>query len=464
MRNPVSLTARLSLMFAASAAGVLLVAGLLFERAGDNQFLEHDREELSGKLELIRNELANVTNAQALAGLPLRLRDAVLGHPGIAIAVAQADGTVLFSTGPEGVVQHLLQGGEIGKTELVVWPYADHVYRIAAGRFALGMAGTPPASVAIALDITSDQQFRSAFQQFLWFGMFLAVLAMGWLGWVAVRKGLAPLHEVSATMANVSAQQLDRPMPTADVPRELQELVSSFNRMLGRLDESFRRLLEFSSDIAHDLRTPINNLMMQTQVTLSQERAAGDYRNTLQSNLEEFERLSRMITDMLFLAKADNKLVAPKREPIELHAEVERLREFYEALAADSGVRLTQSGAATIFADRLMIQRALSNLLSNAIRFTPKGMAIEVAIEEEPDGTTISVTNPGPEIPEDHLSHVFERMYRVDPSRREGGADNVGLGLAITRSIVMMHGGTIGVSSADGRTCFTIELPRTSGH
>ncbi|MEO8652787.1 MAG: heavy metal sensor histidine kinase [Ramlibacter sp.] len=464
MKKPVSLTTRLSLMFAAAAAGVLLLAGLLFERAGDNQFLEHDRDELSGKLELIQDELGMITTPAAMARLPARLHDAGLGHPGIAIAVAAADGTVLFSTGPVGVIDHLLRGDDIGNTELAIWPYADHVYRVMAGRFALGIPGSRPASVAIALDITSDQEFRSAFQEFLWFGMFLAVLAMWWLGWVAVRKGLAPLNEVSATMANVSAQQLDQPMPVADAPRELQGLVSSFNRMLARLDESFRRLLEFSSDIAHDLRTPINNLMMQTQVTLSQERAAGDYRNTLQSNLEEFERLSRMITDMLFLAKADNKLVVPKRVPVELHTEVERLREFYDALATDSGVRLTQSGAATISADRLMIQRSLSNLLSNAIRFTPHEMAIEVTIEEEPDCATISVANPGPGIPAEHLPHVFERMYRVDRSRREGESDNVGLGLAITRSIVVMHGGTIGVESTDGCTCFTIRLPRITDH
>ena len=459
MTRTVSLTTRLSLLFASSAAVVLLVAGMLFVRAAENQFLVHDSEELNGKMELIRTELGRITTPDAISTLHSRLRETVLGHPGIAISVVAVDGTVLFSTGPIDVVNHLVHGTEIGKPQPATWRFSDQTYRIVTNRVALGIPDTQPANVAIALDITDDQEFMSAFRQFLWFGMGLATMAMGWLGWVAVRKGLAPLDEVSAMISNISAHRLDKPLPAEGVPRELQELVYAFNRMLARLDESFHRLSDFSSDIAHELRTPINNLMIQTQVTLSRDRDIADYRNTLQSNFEEFERLSRMISDMLFLAKADNKLVVLKREPVELHKEVERVREFYEALASEHGIQITQSGAATVSADRLMIQRALSNLLSNAIRFTPEQMAIDVSIEESGDWVSIVVANPGPAISAEHLPNIFERLYRVDASRREGSTDNVGLGLAITKSIVEMHGGTINVESADGNTCFTIKLP-----
>jgi two-component system, OmpR family, heavy metal sensor histidine kinase CusS len=460
-RKPLSLTARLSLTFAASAVCVLLVAGLLFERAADNQFLQHDREELSGKVELLSEELARVEDSATLARLPARLREAVLGHPGIAISVRAADGRVLFQTGPQDVLAHLLQGLEVGQADPVVWRSAEHAYRVAGARLPLRAPGIAFADVGVALDISDDQEFRAAFQEFLWFGMFLSALAMAWLGWVAVRSGLSPLRELSTTMGNVSAEQLNQPMDAANVPRELRELVWTYNLMLARLEESFRRLTEFSSDIAHDLRTPINNLMIQTEVTLRQDIAPCEYRTILQSNLEEFARMSRMIGDMLFLAKADNHLVFPTREPIDLRAEVERLREFYEALASDAGVRLTQTGTATLMADRVMLQRALSNLLSNAIRFTPAGMAVEVAMREDDDGAQIDVTNPGPEIPPEHLPHVFERLYRADPSRRDS-SDHVGLGLAITRSVVAMHGGTIAVQSAKGRTCFSIGLPRVA--
>jgi len=460
MKSPISLTARLSLLFVGSAACVLLVAGLLFERAVENQFQEHDREELDGKMELIRDALGNITSPDAMAVLPLQLRDVVAGHPGIAITVAASDGAVLFSVGRAEVVKHLLEGVEIGKPQPVTLALDGHTYRIGTSRLALGIPASQPANAAIALDITGDQEFMAEFMELLWFGMALAALIMGWLGWVAVRNGLSPLHDVSAMMANVSAQQLDKPLPATGVPQELQELVAAFNRMLVQLHDSFRRLSEFSSDIAHELRTPINNMMIQTQVTLSRERDAGEYHANLQSNLEELERLSRMISDMLFLANANNSLVAPKREVIDLHAEVAKVFDFYEALADERRVQMAQSGAATVCADRLMIQRALSNLLSNAIRFTPEGMAVEVTIGENADQAMVAVANPGPEIPAEHLPRIFERLYRVDASRREGYTENVGLGLAITKSIVEMHGGTINAESAKGRTCFAITLPR----
>ena len=461
MKNPISLTARISLQFAGTAACVLFAAGLVFERVGENQLQEHYRMELDGKMELVSSALGSIPSSTPTSMMRVRLREAiVISHPGITITVAAGDGTVLFSVGKAEVVKHLIEGTEIGKPTPVIWALDHRTYRIRARHLALGMPASQPANVAIALDITEETELMAEFMRLLWSSMALATLALGWLGWVAVRKGLAPLHDMSATVANVSAQQLDKPLPTAGVPRELQELVSAFNRMLAQLHDSFRRLSEFSSDIAHELRTPINNMMMQTQVTLSHERDTVDYRANLQSNLEELERMSRMVSDMLFLAKADNSLVAPNREAIDLQAEVAKLFDFYEALASARHIHLIQSGAATVCADRLMIQRALSNVLSNAIRFTPEGMKIEVTIGENADQAMLAIANPGPEIPAEHLPRIFERFYRIDAARREGNTENVGLGLAIAKSIVEMHGGTISAESAIGRTCFTITLPQ----
>jgi two-component system heavy metal sensor histidine kinase CusS len=205
MRIPISLTARLSLLFAGLAAGVLLVAGLLFEHAVKNHFLEHDREELYGKMELIRDLLRTTTSRDALAALPLRLHDAISGHLGIVITVAQSEGTVLSSIGDAAVAKHLLEGAEITKPQPVVWSQADHTYRIVANHLALGIPASQPAKVAIALDTTDDQEFFAEFRGYLWFGMAQAALAMGFLGWLAVRSGLSPLHKVSITVATVSA-------------------------------------------------------------------------------------------------------------------------------------------------------------------------------------------------------------------------------------------------------------------
>jgi two-component system heavy metal sensor histidine kinase CusS len=461
MKTPVSLTARVSLLFAVAAASVLLVAGVLFQRAAENHFLDDDTLELNGKMELMRSVLASVTTPDSIAQLPTRIADAMFGHPGIAIAVTASDGAVLFSTGPADVVKHLLGSIELGGPQPATWSSSDRVYRFVTNRLPLGIPSRSPASVAIALDITSDRDFMSEFREFLWFGMALAMVVMALLGWAAVYRGLLPLRELSAMFAAISAERLDKPLPEAGVPSELREVVFAFNRMLARLDDSFRRLSEFSSDLAHELRTPIQNMLIQTQVTLSQERDGKEYRVNLQSNLEELDRLSRMASDMLFLAKADNRLIAPKREPVVLHEEVGQLLGFYEAYATDRDVGLTQSGTATISGDRLMIQRALSNLLSNAIRFTPVGGSVTVSISEDAEAARVSVANPGPAIPAVHRSRIFERLYRIDPSRREGESEHAGLGLAIAKSIVEMHAGSIGVESSAGETRFTVTLPRT---
>lgn len=464
MKATLSLTARLSLQFAGSAACVLLVAGLLFGRAASNRFLEHDMEELDGKMALIHQALSDITSVDATSALPARLHDTMSGHPGIAVTVSRNDGTVLLSAGPSDVVSHLLQGMEIDQPQPVDWSLGKRSYRIAANRAALGISTSQSVNVAIALDISEDQEFMMEFREFLWFGMFLAALTVAWLAWVAVRRGLSPLNDVSVMMATISAQRLDIPIPTAGVPQELKVLVSSFNIMLTRLNDSFRRLSEFSSDIAHELRTPIQNLMIQTEVTLTGEYDVAEYRTNLQSNLEEFGRLSRMISGMLFLAKADNRLLVLQRESIDLHSKVARLFDFYEALASERRVRLTQHGAATVYADRLMIERALSNLLSNAIRFTPEGMAVEVTlVEDASHQAIITVTNPGTGISPEHLPKIFDRLYRVDTSRQDAHNENMGLGLAITKSIVEAHGGTVSVKSEKESTCFTIMLPTVLG-
>ena len=229
--------------------------------------------------------------------------------------------------------------------------------------------------------------------------------------------------------------------------------------MLARLEDSFRRLSDFSSDLAHELRTPISNLMTQTQVALARARTADEYREILYSNLEEYERLSQMTSDMLFLAKADNGLIATRTEPVDLASEVESLFAFYEALAEERDVRLVLAGEGRARVDRDMLRRAISNLLSNAIRHTPHGGEIRVHISESGSGQTeLSVENPGSPIAPEHLLRLFDRFYRVDASRRKEG-EGAGLGLAITKSIVEAHVGSISASSKGGIFRFAFSVP-----
>ncbi|PPC97759.1 MAG: two-component sensor histidine kinase, partial [Methylotenera sp.] len=215
----------------------------------------------------------------------------------------------------------------------------------------------------------------------------------------------------------------------------------------------------FSSDLAHELRTPISNLMTQTQVALSKERSADEYREVLYSNLEEYERLARMIADMLFLAKADNGLIIPSSEVVDLSTEVRELFGFYEAIADEQGVNLVLAGEGTVKGDKLMLRRALSNLLSNAIRHTTYGGSVKVFINQSKSKEmSIAIENFGETIAKEYLPRLFDRFYRVDPSRQKA-SDGAGLGLAITKSIIEAHQGKIQVLSLNGSTRFEITIP-----
>jgi two-component system heavy metal sensor histidine kinase CusS len=229
--------------------------------------------------------------------------------------------------------------------------------------------------------------------------------------------------------------------------------------MLERLQRDFQRLSEFSSDLAHELRTPISNLLTQTQVTLAHQRDAPVYRDTLASNAEEFQRLGRMVSDMLLLAKTEHGLALPHREPVALHQAAQSLFDFFDVVAEDKAVTLVLEGQVTINGDRLMLQRAISNLLSNAIRHAPEGSQVKVWASSTEGKASLCVDNAGPPIAPEHLPRLFDRFYRVDKSRTHLNADGTGLGLAITRAIMEAHGGTVSVESNTEYTRFCLRFP-----
>lgn len=272
-----------------------------------------------------------------------------------------------------------------------------------------------------------------------------------------MHQGHAPLRFVSGKISAIGSDQLDLRLDPEQVPVELVELVNSFNTMIGRMEGAFNQLSNFSADIAHELRTPLTNIALHTEVGLSKDRDINEYREILYSNLEEYERLTNMINDMLTLAKTEYGLQKPILTDLNLNTETLELFDYFEAWAEERGVSLTREGICkTLRADRTMIKRALSNLLSNAIQHTRPGQSVTVRLRMAADGTRISVENPGTDIPADHLSKTFDRFYRADPSRQGDGA---GLGLAIVKSIVDIHHGNISASSENGITVFSILLP-----
>ena len=459
-RGP-SLTLRLTLLFALASAFVLFLLGLLIGNAVERHFEEQDLEVLSGKMQLAKHILERSPGGQLKEPMAQQLDDALTGHHGLIVVVYGANGETLYANEALTFPPDFLVTTTAPKqVQPVKWTTDDGLpWRGISSVAKLDAGNGTSYTVAIATEISHHEHFMTSFRQTLWGFMGLATLAMGLLGWFAVRRGLIPLQAIKHQAAEITANRLHTRLPVESIPVELADLADTLNGMLSRLEESFQRLSDFSSDLAHELRTPVSNLLTQTQVTLSKARSADDYRDILASNAEEFERLSRTISDMLFLAKADNDQIIPNQENIELAEEVAELLEYYEILAEEKAISLSHSGRGRVTGDRLMLRRAISNLLSNAIRHTPYGGTIAVKITHDPEVSTIlTVENTGQPISSEHLPRLFDRFYRVDSSRFRT-TENAGLGLAITRSILQAHGGDVSARSEDGLTSFVLCLP-----
>ncbi|MDP1606616.1 MAG: heavy metal sensor histidine kinase [Rhodocyclaceae bacterium] len=465
-RRRSSITFRLTLLFAAVSTAVLLLLGLLIGNTVEQHFVEQDMGLLTGKLDLAGHLLEKVHTPADLDGLAAQLDDSLVGHHGLAMLVRGSGERTLFATADARFPPSLLERGAIrNPPRPQVWRQEDppgtqpgtQPRRGIAALLPTGIAGFPPLLVAVAVDITHHEHFMASFRHTLWLFVAIAAVLVGLLGWVAVRHGLAPLQAIRQGAAGVTANRLDYRLAVDAVPVELAELAATLNDMLARLEDSFQRLKDFSSDLAHELRTPISNLMTATQVALTRARTADEYREVLASNAEEYERLARMIGDMLFLAQAEHGLIVPNREPVDLAAQVRELFDFFGALAEEKALHLSLSGAGQVIGDKLMLRRALANLLSNAIRHTPKGGNIRVHIEAGADGTSLVIENSGEPIPQEHLSRIFDRFYRANPSRH-GNAEGAGLGLAITRSIIHAHGGEIYARSGIDSVSFEMRM------
>jgi two-component system heavy metal sensor histidine kinase CusS len=289
----------------------------------------------------------------------------------------------------------------------------------------------------------------------------LAALAAIVLSYVLVRRALRPLRRISQEAGRITADGLSTRLDENQTAPELHDLSVSLNGMLARLQRGFELLSHYTENLAHDLRTPVNNLRGQTEVALSRPRSVEDYQALLASNLEEYERLTRMIENVLFLARAGNAQIALRRSELALGEQLGQVAAYFEDLAGEGGVSLKVEAPGTIEADPVLFRRALSNLVSNALRYTPSGGLIELTAARVPGGTVVTVSNPGPRIPPEQLDKVFERFYRGDEAR-SNSADSMGLGLAIVRSIMDLHQGKALAESSEGLTRFSLLFPDRS--
>jgi two-component system heavy metal sensor histidine kinase CusS len=303
-------------------------------------------------------------------------------------------------------------------------------------------------SIQIALDISQEAALRAMYQRKLAWALSSGLLFSTLAAFFVARRGLRPLAEMTRHMEGITAAQLHERMEPAQWPEELSAMASAFNAMLRRLADAFGRMAQFSADLAHELRNPVNNLMGETEVALSKTRSADEYRQILESNLEEYGRLSRIVESLLFLARAENTEVPLQTARLQGRDVLEAVCRYHEALAEEKGIRLVCQAEGCLDVDALLLKRALGNLLLNALQHTPTGGEIRLTMHPSDDGSAeIRVHDTGCGIPPEHNHKVFDRFYRVDPARSEEGT---GLGLAIVKSIMELHRGTVTLDSQPG--------------
>ncbi len=315
--------------------------------------------------------------------------------------------------------------------------------------------------VQVAMDRRTEEHLLDQYRERFWSVLGLSVVLCSIAGYAIARGGMRPIERIAQSAERIRPTTLHERIGTLDLPPELSGLVETFNSMLDRLQDSFARIGQFSDDVAHELRTPINNLLGGIEVALSKSRSNEEYREILGSCFEEGMRISRVIQSLLFLARTENATEAPQCEMIDIGKELAAVQEFYEAAAAERVVSLRVSDTSDLWAsiNKVLFQQAVGNLVSNAIAYTLKGGVVQIAARADASWLRVSVTDTGCGIAPEHLPHVFDRFYRVDRARSTT-EHNVGLGLAMVKGIVTRHGGRVEIDSEVGRgTQVTLIFP-----
>ena len=335
-----------------------------------------------------------------------------------------------------------------------------HWFLLMSASAVLDSNSPKPVLVQVAQDRSDDKKFTKNFGELLAGVLTGGIVCSAAIAFWAAKRALRPLKEMATATARVQASQLHQRLGPGRWPSELTALAAGFDKMLARLEESFDRLSRFSADLAHELRTPIQNLRGEAEVALTRTRTAAEYREVIELSIEEYQRLASMIDSLLFLARSENAETRLNRVKFKIGPEIDKILDFYDAAAREREIGLTREGDGELYADPMLFRRVINNLVSNALQHAPTAGQIRVLVVTEPNHLAqIAVQDNGCGIGPEHLPRLFDRFYRVDAARSSSSASS-GLGLAIVKSIMELHGGSARVESEVGiGTKVTLTFP-----
>ncbi|MDF1757150.1 MAG: heavy metal sensor histidine kinase [Legionellaceae bacterium] len=291
--------------------------------------------------------------------------------------------------------------------------------------------------------------------------LFFILMIVGFLSvvlaYIVTRNGLKKIKEFEQTIKKINSSSLHQRINLKSLPKELKQMGEKFNKMIEQLENSFAQLNQFSSDIAHELRTPLNNLMGVTELALSTKQKNVDYQNILVSQMEEYQHLQKLIEILFFLARSDQGQLSLEKESFEIKQILKSLIDFFQIAADEQEITLNISGNAVLHADKNLIKRAISNLITNSLRYSPAKSHIDISVEKLKHTTIIVVKDNGIGIKSEDLPKVFDRCYSADTTRT---SNNLGLGLTLVKSIMNLHNGHIELQSESNiGTVATLHIP-----
>jgi two-component system, OmpR family, heavy metal sensor histidine kinase CusS len=454
--NPRSIASQLILLFTLAAA-LLLACGLgVFYWVVVRHAFAEDNAVLADKVDALQTSFEQRGGLDAVAA-EINTAGSRQRAPFLVRVLDPAGTTIGQTTGMERLLPANIFP-PVASREIA----APAERRVAGKSFALttrrAFADGQQFTIQVAQDRSSDEQVERKFGILVLVVLSGSILASILIAIPVTRRGLRPLEEMKRSLERIGPTHLNERVASANWPRELQPMAFAFDEMLKRLDDSFTRLSQFSADLAHELRTPIANMLGEAQVALSRDRNCAEYRETIESTIGECERLSGIVDNLLFVARADAAREPVERKQFDARPAVEKIAAFYETIAEDRHVAINCSGQGQISADPALFERAVGNLVDNALRFTPENGSIQIALSEHAKDFEVAVSDNGSGIAPEHLPRVFDRFYRAESSR---GSDGAGLGLALVKSIVDLHGGTARIQSEMGRgTIVSLTFPK----